>query len=740
MLAIGLSDLLESGFIVIVIVTILIIIGMLILFTRFLRKIEPGKALIVMGPGTGKEGMKIIFTWGLVIPIIHKTEEMDISTKKMMVERRGKEGLICKDNIRADISVNFYVRVNNTSEDVIQVAQAIGAERASARETLDELFQAKFAEALKTVGKQMDFEDLFQERSRFKEDIIETIGENLNGYSLEDTAIDFLEQTPLESLDPDNIMDAEGIEKISEITLTKKETVEKRKTLARERILVLERQRAEAEAKQQSDIKIVQAREQAEAGKVEEEERLKAESAKKDTNKQLELLERNKIREIGVAEKNTERTLATEAERVIGATELEKIGQQKLIEEQKREISEIIRQRVAVERTVAEEEEQTKDTRSFATADRDKKVTITKAEALAEENFVKDIKAAEAQEKASQFLAQQKEIMAETERKTSEKVSEAKRTMAEGVTAEAAAHGLAEVKVKEAAAEARKKLNLVEAEGIREKGLAEVVVKEAEVEAKKKLNLVEAEGVREKGLAEVKVRESEASAIQKKGEAEATATLKMGEAEATATLKMGEAEARGLEVRLEAEAKGVEQKGLAEAKMVSEKAEAMKLFDQTSRDHEEFRLKLSMDERIALEQIGIQKDIAAAQAEVISAALANAKIDIVGGESEFFDKIVKSISNGKVASAFYNNNQVLTDIKDALTAPGDGNLIHRIRKLLDDIGISSETVKNLSISALLNQIASNSEDKQMISKINELKSLAEKTGVSDLLSGKLLGL
>ena len=80
---------------------------------------------------------------------------MDISVKTIEISRMGKDGLICRDNIRADIRITFFVRVNKTVEDVIKVAQAIGAERASDQATLQELFNAKFSEALKTVGKHL---------------------------------------------------------------------------------------------------------------------------------------------------------------------------------------------------------------------------------------------------------------------------------------------------------------------------------------------------------------------------------------------------------------------------------------------------------------------------------------------------------------------------------------------------------------------------------------------------------
>ena len=126
--------------------------------------------------------------------------------------------MICKDNIRADIKVKFFVRVNKSVDDVLRVAQAIGCERASHQETLDNLFSAKFSEALKTVGKAMDFVDLYQARDHFRDEIIRQIGQDLSGYHLEDAAIDYIEQTPLEKLDPQNILDAQGIKKITQLT------------------------------------------------------------------------------------------------------------------------------------------------------------------------------------------------------------------------------------------------------------------------------------------------------------------------------------------------------------------------------------------------------------------------------------------------------------------------------------------------------------------------------------------
>jgi hypothetical protein len=113
-----------------------------------------------------------------------------------------------------------------------------------------------------------------------------------------------------------------------------------------------------------------------------------------------------------------------------------------------------------------------------------------------------------------------------------------------------------------------------------------------------------------------------------------------------------------------AEAKVIQEKLFAEAKGIDEKAVAMKKLEGMGKEHEEFKLKLQKDKDVELAQINIWKDIADAQAQVISEALKSAKIDIVGGETMFFDKIIGSITRGKSLDNLVGNSEVLTSVKD----------------------------------------------------------------------------
>ena len=189
---------------------ILIVIGVFAFVVRMYKKARQGEAIVITGAG----GTRVFFSGTIVIPVLHKMELMDITLKTVQINRTGGEGLVCKDNMRADIKVTFFVRVNQTKEDVKQVAQSIGCERASDQAQLELLFDAKFSEALKTVGKQFDFVELYNSRDDFKQQILNIIGTDLNGYVLDDCAIDYLEQTPIHQMDENNILDAEGIKKV----------------------------------------------------------------------------------------------------------------------------------------------------------------------------------------------------------------------------------------------------------------------------------------------------------------------------------------------------------------------------------------------------------------------------------------------------------------------------------------------------------------------------------------------
>ncbi|WP_298562526.1 flotillin family protein [Streptomyces luteogriseus] len=647
-----------------------------LLVSRLFRKVEQGKALIV----SKLRKVDVTFTGQVVLPVLHKAEVMDISVKAIEITRTGKDGLICQDNIRADIRITFFVKVNKTVEDVIKVAQAVGTARASDRDTLQELFHAKFSEALKTVGKQLDFTDLYTKREELRYRIIEVIGVDLNGYHLEDAAIDYLEQTPVAQLDPANVLDAQGIRKITELTAvehvrtneaqrTEEKEITRQNVDAREAILELERRQVDAETKQKREIATVRAREEAETARVVEEERLRAQGAFLATEEKLGVQRENQAREVAVAAKNRERVIAIENERiekdrlleVIGRereTQLTRIAAEKEVEAEKRDIAEVIRERVAVDRTVAEQEESIKKLRAVEEAERQRQTVIIAAEAEAQEKLVKDIKAAEAAEQAATHHAAEELTLAEARLKTADLDAQAKLRLAEGIQAEAAAEGLAAVQVRD---------------------------KEADV------------------------------------------TEKAGRAEAAATEARLRAEAEGAQAQALADAAAIGEKLKAEAEGLTKKAAAMAALDDASRGHEEYRLRVQADKEIRLAGLDVQRQVAEAQATVLATGLENADINIVGGESVFFDRLMSSIALGKSVDGFVQHSETV----QALAAPwleGTAGFTDDLSRMLGSL--STADVQNLTVSALLMKLmktggTDSGQLQQLLDKAGEL-GLADK--------------
>ncbi len=597
-----------------IIIFLIVIMGIAILFKAFYIKVDQGTALIVNDMSSKP---KVHFTGALVYPIIYKKEFMKISLITLEVDRRGNDGLICADNMRADITVAFYLRVNETTEDVLRVAKSIGVDRASDREAVYQLFSAKFSEALKTVGKKFEFVQLFENRLDFREKIIEVIGDDLNGYVLEDVAIDYLEQTPKASLDPNNILDAEGIKKITEMTaiqnvrtniLERDEelAIKKKDVETVEAMLELQRQQADAEAKQEREVLTIRAREEAETKKIQEEERKKADSTTIMVDQDLAVQMENQKREVEVAEQNRQRAVVIEIEKVTRARDLEIVARkrevdlqtieaEKAIEVEKKEIARVIQERVVVDKAVAIEEEKINEVREVSEADRLKQVQVLGAEAEAEEEKIKHIKAAEAEEMAALHKATEITTLAQADLDASAREADAKKKLAEGVQAEQAASGLAEAKVQEAKADSLEK----------------------------------------EGLAEARV-------ISAKGEAEAAAKKDIGMVGAEVTREQFKAEAEGL----------------------VDKFSAMGDMSDKAREHEEFRMSLETAFKEAIASIEAGKDIARENADVLATALKEAKIDIVGGEQHFFDTFSKSLSLGKAIDGFSTKSTVVTELLD----------------------------------------------------------------------------
>jgi hypothetical protein len=184
-------------------------------------------------------------------------------------------------------------------------------------------------------------------------------------------------------------------------------------------------------------------------------------------------------------------------------------------------------------------------------------------------------------------------------------------------------------------------------------------------------------------------------------------------ADADAVVKTGEAEAKTIEVRFQAEAKGLK-----------DKFEAMSAMSSETRAHEEFRMQLEKAHVETVKGIDAQTSIAREQAEVLGTALTNAKIDIVGGEGDYFDRFVGALSVGKGIDGVVNKSKTLqVAFKDQLA--GERDVIPDLRDLLGALGGSAGELQNLSVASFAAKVMQSGDASQKAALQNLVQSLGK---------------
>ncbi len=374
---------------------VIFVMFIFVLLSSFLRKTEPGTALVKTGLGLSVPRISTSST--IAIPLIHRTETIDLTVKIVKIVRRGGDSLSCADGIRAEVEVDFYVKINSVDEDIRRVATTIGCSRASNLQTIKELFEAKFADALKTAGSKLTFDQLYQNRHQFRDEILISLGHTqggdvvLNGYRLDDVAIHYLEQLPLTRHDENNVLDAKGIKEIAQRTSGEAESANKRlrerevtiaeqNREARIKQLQIEQDIREKEAMQQREIQERVSRENALAEKTRQEQQAIEQQATIEKERTVRIAEEKKMQEIKVVETERERAILVAQEEKNKSAEIAKIQRESATAEQLKEKLAMLEETAKQEALKIKAEEQAVTVRSVEIANRDKQIEIINAE------------------------------------------------------------------------------------------------------------------------------------------------------------------------------------------------------------------------------------------------------------------------------------------------------------------------------------------------------------------------
>jgi len=168
---------------------------------------------------TGLSGEKVVLSGGaFVLPIVHNITTVGMRTLRIEVKRGGDKSFITKNRMRVEIVAEFYVRVTPTKEAVSIAAGTLG-KRTMEPESLRDLVQGRFVDALGVVAAQMSMEEIQEKRGEYINAVKGIATESLSstGLELEAVSLTGLDQAGLEVFDPSNAFDAEGLTQLTEL-------------------------------------------------------------------------------------------------------------------------------------------------------------------------------------------------------------------------------------------------------------------------------------------------------------------------------------------------------------------------------------------------------------------------------------------------------------------------------------------------------------------------------------------
>ena len=418
-----------------VLIFLILFLILLVLFSKFYQRSSKDVAFVRTGMG----GEKIVLTSGaMAIPIIHQVTPVNMNTLRLNVERSNEKGLITLDKMRIDIQSAFYVRVKGDKDGVALAAQTLGA-RTLNPQSIQELLEGKFVDAIRSVAASMSLEEIHSEGREFTDRVAKLVDDVVtkNGLELESVSMSSMDQTDKQYLDPSNTFDAVGLIKVTRETEESRRTrneIEKNADLkiaqtnldVEKKNLNIKRESEYSrlqtdldvttkQTEQTAKITIIKAIKQKEASEVE--------IAQKEETEINQLASEKTIKQERTLTEKAIRNAEIEKAKVLEKTEIDRSKEIKIAEKNKeidllKKEQEVVQARdetSKIEVQAVEAEEEVSRRREVAIAEKEKAVSLIRALRTAEEKAVAITGSADSEKLAAADLAEARKITSDAE-------------------------------------------------------------------------------------------------------------------------------------------------------------------------------------------------------------------------------------------------------------------------------------------------------------------------------------
>jgi len=199
----------------VVILLILMLAGIWFL-QRFYAKATLETALVRTGMG----GRRVMTDGGCVaLPILHQVQRVSMQTTTVPVSRTGREAVLTSDQLRADIAMEFELRVAPDDAGIATAAQALGHRIARSGDVFAEVLGGSLVNAVQSAAANRSLSDIHLNRAEFTSEVSALVSDRAQqiGLALVSTSLIAVDQSDLSQRDENNAFNASGMRRLAEL-------------------------------------------------------------------------------------------------------------------------------------------------------------------------------------------------------------------------------------------------------------------------------------------------------------------------------------------------------------------------------------------------------------------------------------------------------------------------------------------------------------------------------------------
>lgn len=222
---------------------------------------------------TGLGGQKIITDGGCIsLPILHQLQKISMQTIPLKAARTGREAALTRDQIRADIEMEFELRVDPSPQGIATAAQALGQRVARGGDAVQSVLEGALIDSILGATAARSLDEIHLDRAGFSQNVSERIEKQAAriGLTVVSGSLLAVDQSDLAQINENNAFNAKGMRRLAELiseerkarVLVETETevaVREHRLAQHQRQLTLQRAEREAEIEQQEHLERIEA-------------------------------------------------------------------------------------------------------------------------------------------------------------------------------------------------------------------------------------------------------------------------------------------------------------------------------------------------------------------------------------------------------------------------------------------------------------------------------------------------